>query len=300
LMNRSCIAIRIRFTSGLLNLSWRYGPGFGDRGRASQIGTIYILISYTSRVLPQLKDLDKVLQYYRDYYSINQNPPWENPEEADEKVWRLLWSYQLSDGWVLQRTTVPVLCGLKGYWKRLVMSIVGMSMVWSFGSRIWNVFDGIQGTCVKELPLPIPKVSYPTCLNVQELWTWLLHDVCISTCFHPKAERTIYRYSSFCNAWSWLLCSILHNVGHDFFCICLQLYVMLCGDSRWICVSGAVMDVSMLSPGELGKGSAAEESGSAGFCSCPTSWPTQGDGEKVMMKSQGRLKAKRMNLNHLR
>jgi hypothetical protein len=50
--------------------------------------------------------------------TINQNPPWENPEEADESV-KTLWSYQLSDGWVLPRTTGHCALWTQGYWKRV-------------------------------------------------------------------------------------------------------------------------------------------------------------------------------------
>jgi hypothetical protein len=194
LMNRSCIAIRIR----LLQVYWTchvYGPGFGDRGRALRLEQYIFWISCQCQsVYPSWRTWTSRFSSITVITTPTINR--ENPEEADEKCEDFLWSYQLSDGWVLPRTTVPVLCGLKGYWKAcLVMSIVGMSMrliVWVDMKCIWwHPRDMCQGNC-----LYLCKVSYLLVWMLEVFGLELLHDVCISTCV-PKAERTIYRYSSF-------------------------------------------------------------------------------------------------------
>jgi hypothetical protein len=67
-MNRSCIAIRIRFHFRFTELAVDvYGPGFGDRGYLRLEQYIFWISCSDQSVLPQLKGLDKVLQYYRDY-----------------------------------------------------------------------------------------------------------------------------------------------------------------------------------------------------------------------------------------
>jgi hypothetical protein len=64
--------------------------------------------------------------------------------------------------------------------------------------------------------------------------------------------------------------------------------------------SGAVMDVSMSSPGGIGEGSAAEESVGR-ILQLSHLLTHSGDDEWVSSDDEepGRLKAKRMNLNHL-
>jgi hypothetical protein len=206
---------------------------------ASQIGTIYILdiVPVTSQstaegpgqagspVLPWLLRLPLIRTHL------------EKTLKRLTKVWRLCGRINFLMDEFCQGRRATVLCGLKvtgsvfGY---VNSRHVDVSIVWV---RVGNVFDGIHKGHVSGIASTYTQGVYPTCLNVQNCWTWLLHDVCISTCFHQGWKDNIQVLQFFVMPGLGCCVPILHNVGHDFFCICLQpLYVMLCGDSRWICV----------------------------------------------------------------